>query len=176
MAFVTFDQLSRAAPVISEKRASLSKGLSAKTVFLSHTQFDDSKYVYGAMEILEQHGAKVYVDVADASISAMAMNDRCAHVHRVIETCPRLVLLFTEKTNTSRWIPWELGLADGCHSVTRVATFPVSISSKEEPWGKQEYLGMYPQIVYATLNGNPQYAVRDPRDGKCWTLAEWLKQ
>src|SRR5688572_7951439 len=147
MAFVTFNQLAHASQKITEGQVKIAKSLThEKSLFLSHSQHDKSAIVRGAVSILAEHGAKVYVDVMDSQIGVMSTNDRCSHVRSVIHQCQRLVVLFSDNTKTSRWIPWELGLSDGLHDLEHVATLPVTHTGSEETWGTQEYFGLYPQI------------------------------
>lgn len=179
MAFVTRGQLLRAARPLTEGRAKVATTLSVdRNVFLSHSRFDDMNVVRGALAVLEAHRAKVYVDQLDGAIATMSTSEQCSHLHTVIHHCKRLVVLFSENTHTSRWIPWELGLGDGIHGAACVATLPVAQASREEPWGKQEYFGLYPQIRIETLRGyeKPQYVVHNPKTSRFWTLARWLSR
>ena len=43
-----------------------------------------------------------------------------------ISDTSRLVLLANRNSKESRWIPWELGIADGVRLPTSIALFPAS--------------------------------------------------
>jgi hypothetical protein len=117
------------------------------------------------------------VDVFDTTISAMNEQERPDHVRSVIQRCRRLVVLFSENTKSSRWIPWELGLRDGTININQVATFPTAQSEIEQPWGTQEYFGLYSQIRYLRHpnQGTSGYVVINPRTGRYSPLAMWLR-
>src|ERR1700722_5043254 len=115
--YVTHTQLRQAQSSLTEGMVKLSKSLTNKDTFLSHSRLDKSEDVRGAFTILEKFGARVYVDTLDGEIAALDIGERCARVRRIVTECRKLVVLFSQKTHTSRWIPWELGLADGTHTV-----------------------------------------------------------
>jgi hypothetical protein len=87
-----------------------------------------------------------------------------------IRDASRFIVLVSPNSRFSRWIPWELGLADGYKDVAPIATLPITQSGIEESWAKEEYFGLYPRIYQV---GNEWY-VFDPRDGHPWKLATWL--
>src|SRR3546814_18088347 len=66
----------------------------------------------------------------------------------------RFVLLASKNSKDSRWVPWELGVADGYKGLTKIALFPASDSSHEQAWASWEYLGLYRRIVWGDLQGH----------------------
>ncbi len=51
----------------------------------------------------------------------------------------------SEGASLSRWVPWEMGLADGVHH--RVAILPVVASDRRTTvYQGAEYLGLYPYV------------------------------
>lgn len=177
MAFVTDEQLRIRSNRIDAGFEKLAKSLLQKDLFLSHSKLDSS-LIPGALDLLSKRGASVYVDVTDPEISSLSMAGKVDRVKDAIRQCKKLVILFTKNSESSRWIPWELGLAEGIHGVKQVATFPVGLNGidEEAKWGKQEYFASYPQIVFRSFANNttPDYLVLDPADNQAWTLKEWF--
>jgi hypothetical protein len=158
MAIATFDELFNDSPYVSDENVNLAKSLTYKNLFLSHSLVD-VKHTKWALGILEQYGARVYIDVRDASLNNIGVVDIASRLRTVIRECKRLVTLVTENTQTSRWIPWEMG---------------PSINASEL-WARQEYFALYPRIEreYSPSYNKYSYVVHLPRGGTC-SLTDWL--
>ena len=175
MAIATFDELRSNSPFLSDDRVKLAKSLTSKNLFLSHS-LSDTEPARRALALLEQHGATVYLDIEDVGLKSASSADVAGRLRRAIEQCRRLVVIVTENTQTSRWIPWEMGLADAFATPARVALLPLRPSATaSELWVKQEYFDLYARIERHTSPGEytPSWAVRAP-DGQYWTLGAWL--
>jgi hypothetical protein len=158
MAIATFDELRYTARHDADDRARLAKSIGGKNLFLSHSLADLPHLKY-AVDLLEQNGARVYIDVKDASVANVSAADAAKRLRSAIRETRRLVVLVTENTHTSRWIPWEMGLADAVTSVgaDRIALLPLrSSSSASELWAKQEYF----ELLHGSNASSP---VRDRR-------------
>jgi len=178
MAIATYGQLRASAGAIREGRIKLAKSLADKDLFLSHSRKDED-HVGPALGLLEQHGASVYVDLQDAGIKGLAGPAIADRLRKAVKACRRLVVLVTEETRSSRWIPWEMGLADGVAGSDRVALLPLRPSATVSVlWLNQQYFELYGRIEHVTLQGerNPCWAVRDPSDHKYWRLRSWLER
>lgn len=174
--FATYANLrtwaAEAAPGLLKEAASLP----GKNTFLSHSSKDDDK-VEGAIRILKNHGAQVYVDHFDP----LTKTDDCvaiaAHVRSVISACKKFVLFATPQSKDSKWMPWELGLADGIRSHPNAAIFPASEQSFDQDWAQQEYLALYRKIVWGKLKGREKelWLVWDPKLNEAEPLEDWIK-
>ena len=127
--------------------------------------------------MLEGHGAQVYVDEVDPEMppytnegTAMLLKHRIRHSHR-------FVLLASKNSNESRWVLWELGVADGYKGLEQIALFPSSDSAHDMTWASWEYLGLYRRIVHGEMAGGgaPLWMVLDSRANTATALSEWLK-
>jgi hypothetical protein len=176
VAIATFDELYRDAPFISDDTVRLAKSLTSKNLFLSHSQHDVALAKW-ALAILEQAGARVYVDARDGGLSTMSVVQIADRLRSVIRECKRLVVTVTENTQTSKWIPWEMGLGDAVASEERVALFPLrSNANTSEQWARQEYFELYPRIEreYSRISSRYTYFVHLPRSGGSISLSDWL--
>jgi hypothetical protein len=95
---------------------------------------------------------------------------------RICETS-RFVLLASTNSKDSRWVPWELGIADGVKLPAHIALFPASDSPYEQSWASWEYLGLYDRIVWGKLNGydGNVWMVLDEKSNTATELRRWLR-
>lgn len=181
MAFVTYEDLGRIPLPVRKSSNQLIKEASAsaqdKHVFLSHSN-QDSDRLARVIRLFDLAHAPVYVDVNDQILLTQGkVSAKTARVLRArIQKCPRFVLVTSNSISTSRWTPWELGFADGQKGSRQVALFPLVPGPNSVPSAEQEYLDLYPRIELVRFAGSRtrEYAVRNPRTGRCWRLHYWL--
>ena len=156
-----------------EKRASAS----ATDVFLSHST-KDKDVLPVIIGFLEQHGAKVYIDKTDKELPQKTSSDTGVKLKERIAQCPKFVVLVTANSKNSRWIPWELGIADEKKKIENVALLPDVGNQLSADWPEQEYLGLYPRIVLHKFKGEnePVWMVFDHHNNSGTKLGIWLKQ
>jgi hypothetical protein len=176
MAIATFDDLRNVARYDNEDRVKIAKSLTGKNLFLSHSQSDLQHAKY-AMDLLEQNGARVYIDVRDGSLQDASDIDVAKRLRNAIKECKRLVVLVTENTRTSRWVPWEMGLADAVAGIDHLALLPLRASATAaELWAQQEYFNLYARVErhYSAATGS-SWLVRT-RDGAYIGLSQWVER
>ena len=113
-------------------------------VFLSHS-VKDADVILGIVAALKQQGLKVYVDwIVDPLMDRSRVTPETAERlrHRMRQSAS-LVYAHSNRSGSSKWMPWELGYFDGFRSA--VAILPIAQTS-EESFAGQEYLGLYPYI------------------------------
>lgn len=156
-----------------EKRASASTA----DVFLSHSSADKEALPI-VIGFLEQHGAKVYIDKADKELPQKTSAETGATIKERIAQCPKFIVLVTANSKSSRWIPWELGIADERKKLPNVAILPDVGNQSTAGWPEQEYLGLYPRIVLNTFKGQtaPVWMVLDHHNNTGTELREWLRR
>lgn len=147
------------------------------TTFLSHSSKDDD-LVVGAIGVLENHGAKVYVDEVDPEMPPYTSDETAELLKQRIHQTSRFVLLASKNSQESKWVPWELGVADGDKGLDRIALFPASDSPHDTTWASWEYLGLYRRIVWGNMEGHkdPLWMVWDKKRNTALKLATWLAQ
>lgn len=153
------------AQVLSEATATST----GKKVFLSHSTADDA-IVPAVIAFFASFGASVYADDFDKRLPNPPNTNTANILKSEIKKCPRFVVLATPNSRSSRWIPWELGLADGYKGVPPNAVFPATATGIIEPWTSEQYFNLYPKIV----NNNGNWFVTDPRATGMWPLRQWL--
>jgi len=157
------------------RKAAASRSLAGST-FLSHSSKDDD-LVAGAMLVLENHGAKVYVDEIDPEMPPYTNEKTAALLKARIRDTSRFVLLASKNSKESKWVPWELGIADGVKGTAKIALFPASESSYDQTWASWEYLGLYDRIVWGKLENYQKevWMVIDEKKNTATELRTWLR-
>lgn len=171
----TFRELRQVGRSIDAERIlrSASTGPDGKTVLLSHS-LEDRQLLPAVISILEEHGARVYVDLNDQRLPATPSAETGAILRETIIRCPKFVIFVTTNSKDSRWIPWELGIADGDKTADHVALFPSAETSDDQSWTDREYLGIYRRIVLGHLQGKPRWMVYSHHDSALYLLRDWL--
>lgn len=165
----------------SQERASLRKRAEDRsplgTTFLSHSSKDE-ELVDGAIRVLENHGAHVYMDKKDPSLPPYTSKDTADALKTRINQSKKFVLLASENSKESKWVPWELGLADGYKHLDNIALFPAVEASHQTQWTSWEYLGLYDRIVWGRFRGEEGsvWMVWNERQNTATRLSEWLKR
>lgn len=179
--FVTRAQLRHFASELQlEESAALRHRASAQpssgSTFLSHSS-KDYDLVIGATRVLENHGARVYVDEIDPEMPPYTSEQTAQVLKSRIRQTSRFVLLTSENSKTSRWVPWELGIADGYKGLKHIALFPSADAPNDTSWASWEYLGLYQRIVWGRISGTQEdtWLVHDHRKNTAVTLRNWLK-
>lgn len=152
------------------------------TVFLSHSH-EDKETVEAAIRLLSSQGVTVYVDWLDPAMPSITSTETAARLKKRIREQERFVLLASDKALTSRWVPWELGIADGVREMSEIAVLPFKDSYTD--WTRSEYLGLYPWIEPtspppSTVYGVPAsalnaFVVRFSNGSAPKTLSDWLR-
>jgi hypothetical protein len=115
-------------------------------VFLSYSS-KDREALPPIMDRLAEEGLLVYVDrIADADLDPSSVDDNTAERLRLrIRHSRALFVLTSVSAAASRWVPWELGFADGANK--RVAILPfIDTQPTPRSYSGNEYLKLYPYI------------------------------
>lgn len=143
--------------------------------FLSYSSLDD-EFLPSIIGILENHGANVYVDKKDTSLPPTTSRETALILRRNIALSSKFVLFVTPNSKESNWIPWELGLADGEKTKSKVALFPAADKSYDQKWSEQEYLGLYDRVVWGHFKDKKdEWLVEDYTKNTAVTLRSWLR-
>jgi hypothetical protein len=176
--YLTKDRLRAAAGSLNQQTiVRKAQGRSpAGSTFLSHSS-KDLEILPGVIAILEQHGAAVYVDKKDESLPPYTTRDTAALLRERIKQANKFILLTTRNSKDSRWMPWELGLADGYKGHARTAILPSVDMATDHSWAEQEYLGIYDRIVFGGLQNYSKdvFMVWNQQKHSAIELSRWLK-
>lgn len=144
-------------------------------VFLSHSS-EDKAILPSVINFLSQYGVNVYIDIADDELPKRPSSETGEMLKNRIYEARKFIVLVTQNSKDSKWIPWELGIADEKKKIKNVALLPF-VQTSGQIWPEQEYLGLYPRIVYDTFRGQtlPVWMVLDHHNNRGTELSLWLK-
>jgi len=146
-------------------------------VFLSHSS-DDKYHLPAIINFLEKFGANVYIDKADDELPVKTSSETGRKLKERIDECSKFIVLVSKNSKDSKWIPWELGVADEKKTLKNIALLPIVQTSLPVSWPTQEYFGLYPRIVFYNFNTNPspEWMVFDHNNNSGTPLKEWFKK
>ena len=81
-------------------------------IFLSHSH-KDRDIIEDALAFLLAWGQYVYVDWLDEAMPLSTSAETADKIKIKIKTLDKFIVLLTENSKESKWVPWELGYADG---------------------------------------------------------------
>ena len=144
-------------------------------IFFSHRSIDYSALLV-LKDAIEDYGFTIYVDdVQDPFLKREDVNKNTAKLLRKrIDQSDCLLFATTDTSPESKWMPWELGYADGRSG--RVAILPVLTTAPpvQHTYKGQEYLGLYP---YLTLSDDTEGLTRlwvNETITKCIVHVKWI--
>lgn len=144
-------------------------------LFISHS-FTDQNLVRKLRAFFKDRGFNVYVDwIDDAQLDRTNVTSDTAELikHRISQ-CKALAYITTRNIASSKWCPWELGVADGL--LGKVCILPFLEGNKEQyAFRGREYLGLYPYLSFNGQNNDP--VICDPlKDSpkQFWDLSSTL--
>ena len=106
-------------------------------VFLSHKQQDAAVALRVANELSKKPDIEAYVDVLDAQLTKSA-EDLTDHLRRRLGECTHLMVVVSDRTRESWWVPFEIGLAT--EKTYPIATLAMDTAPLPEYLRKWPYL------------------------------------
>jgi TIR domain len=145
-----------------------SRGEATATVFLSHSH-SDRDLIDAAINFFAAQGVYVYVDWKDPEMPAVTNSTTATRIQDMIRQNRKFVALVTDQSTASRWVPWEVGYADGKKHRNEIAILPVVDRITDKP---TEYLGIYDRIEGI---GDAGFVYRPGEASPYRTLDSWLR-
>ncbi len=114
-----------------------------KSVFLSHSH-EDKTLVEGLIRFLDDNGITAYVDWKDSGMPTITTRETAEKIKGKINLDDFFLILATPNALVSRWVPWEIGIADQMKK-DKVGVLPVADNSGQ--FKGNEYLQLYTPVV-----------------------------
>lgn len=129
---------------LSESTRSFShtKNATKTTVFLSHSS-KDHELVDGFIGYLAAQGFDVYIDKNDKALPRITSGETATAIRDRIAKLDWFIMLATRNALASRWVPWELGVADVVKGYDGILIVPVTASDNYGAFRGSEYLQVY---------------------------------
>ncbi|MGN7805775.1 toll/interleukin-1 receptor domain-containing protein [Ensifer sp. 22521] len=152
----------RSAGVFLAVHAAISALRDSFDIFLSHS-IDDAGIILGLKRILEEAGKSVYIDwVDDSDLDRERVSGKTAEKLRTrMNQCSTLIYAYSQSSQQSRWMPWELGYFDGLKG--NVAILPIIPDQGSLDFDKEEYLHLYPKVDIIGVASRPSLFVNQSR-------------
>lgn len=118
------------------------------TIFLSHSHFD--RELAKNMKIyLSKYRINLYIDWLDNKMPANTNAKTALELKNKIKSNNYFLLLATNNALASKWVPWELGIADGAKSYDNILILP--INDNYGRFNGNEYLQIYKRVEQDNL-------------------------
>jgi len=137
-------------------------------VFLSH-RHDDENIVLAIKGYLYEQGLEAYIDWLDTSMPKTTNAQTAKNLKDRIREAKRFILLATDNSSQSIWIPWELGLADGIKGMDSIAIMP--LTNDPYNWKAREYYRIYSTLKIGESGG---LEIFYPNTNSGVTLRDWM--
>jgi hypothetical protein len=136
-----YRQFSESARQVFKSRPDLAE----KSVFLSHSH-KDRDLVEGLKDTIAQYGYSLYIDWEDSGLPQIADRQTAETIKRRIAELDYFWVLATSNAVTSRWVPWEIGIAD---SLDNAKVFIIPVTDQNSSFKGNEYLQLYKRLIVA---------------------------
>lgn len=145
------------------------KSAAKVTIFLSHSH-RDSELARGLKNHLASLGISVYIDIDSSDMTTSTSREIAERIKGKIHSLDYFLILATANAMQSRWVPWEIGVADGYKPNKDILVVPVEDNSGK--FHGNEYLQLYKRVEIAGDGGT---AVFDPNQTRGISAKAWLQ-
>ena len=141
----------------------------SKKIFLSHSHFD-IELVKSLKLLFNNLDIKLYIDWLDTSMPEKPNKITALKIKQEIEISDHVFVLATKNAMKSKWVPWEIGIADLSKSNDGITVIPILADDKR--FYGYEYLELYNHIEFEVLQN--QLLVFNTDKTKMMLLENWL--
>lgn len=127
-----------------------SESSASTTIFLSHSH-KDKELAKGLKNFLGSLGINLYIDWEDTDMPHPPNRETAAALKKRINTTEYFLMLCTENSLQSRWVPWEIGVADTHKTFGKILIAPVADNNGR--FNGSEYLQLYRRIIINSAGG-----------------------
>ncbi|MBE7474276.1 MAG: toll/interleukin-1 receptor domain-containing protein [Anaerolineales bacterium] len=171
MTYLKEDQLRNIAKFRGNSRfLESTKSVAKVSIFLSHSH-RDREIVEGFITLLANSSQiTIYVDWQDGDMPRITNRDTAQRIKLKIGELNLFMILATKNAMNSKWVPWEIGVADSKKPLNRILVVPVA-----DPSGHfygNEYMQLYQRIE---VSSSGDLGVFEPNAISGYTVKEWLK-
>ncbi len=146
-------------------------------IFLSHS-YRDADNILCLKKSIEGMGFSTYVDwIEDDQLDrSKVTKDTAKTLRKRIIQCKCLLYVPSENSSNSKWMPWELGFADGKKNGMAAILPILSTNIITDEYKEQEYLGLYYYITKAKPQGGSNETLWVRESNSTYIIfSEWLK-
>lgn len=160
--------MKRGAPYVREN-----KSQAQVSVFLSHSHLDRDLVEGLILLLATEAGMTIYVDWQDSTMPRITSGATADAIKGRIKELDRFVILATNNALRSRWVPWEIGVADCTKQRDDILIVPVADATGQ--FLGNEYLQLYQHLELEGTYKTPAI-FRPSQSYSTKRLSEWLKK
>jgi hypothetical protein len=154
MAYLTESRLRNAyrrsmRSIESSHKAFSARSIPDASIFLSHSHLDQD-LIKGFIQELDEIGISVYVDWNDNEMPDHTNRKTAEKIKQRIVQNDLFMIFATENAMRSRWVPWEIGVADQAKQYEKIFVIPISKDGTK--YSGNEYLQLYNKIIISDEN------------------------
>ncbi|MBK9929580.1 MAG: toll/interleukin-1 receptor domain-containing protein [Saprospiraceae bacterium] len=118
----------------------------------------------------------IYVDWGDPEMPQFTSASTAALIKKRIKDCNKFVVLFSTNAKDSKWVPWELGFADGIKPLSDIAILPIIRGN--DNFNGVEYMDLYPKIAFDGIGSNRRTVIEKDffKDMPRSVKSDWLEK
>ena len=114
-------------------------------VLLSH-KHEEVSFILKIKEFFDVQGIDIKIDWLDPDMNQVTIEETTYKIRQYIRNSDKFILIASESSKQSLWIPWELGFADGVKGLIDIAILPITYN--ENKWKDREYYNIYDFLRY----------------------------
>jgi len=142
---------------LAEKYIVPSLKIAHLTIFLSYSH-KDIELAKGFQNLLAQYEVYVYIDLQDSELPETPNRSTAETIKDKIKTLDLFFLLATNNALSSKWCPWEIGIADTSKDYNSIYIVPITDQCGN--FIGNEYLQLYKRIEISNIG---ELFVLDPQ-------------
>jgi len=144
-----------------------------KTIFLSHSH-EDEELINGFINYLAALGIKIYVDWQDSDMPRATNRQTAEKIKGQIAKDDFFLVLATKNALNSRWVPWEIGVADQIKGpYGKIGIIPVVDETGQ--FKGNEYLQLYKRITLDEVFKN-RIKLYEAGSHQAKSFSDWLTE
>jgi hypothetical protein len=116
-----------------------------RTIFLSHSH-KDKDLVDGLKDVIVNDGYSLYIDWEDSGMPEITSRETAEKIKMKIEELDYFWVLATTNAINSKWVPWEIGIADAMNDKK---IFIIPVTDQTGKFKGNEYLQLYKRLIIA---------------------------
>lgn len=146
----------------SASRVMKSESAARASIFLSHSH-KDKDLAKGLKNHLASFGVGIYIDLEDSDMPGSTSRQTAERIKIKISRLDYFLILATKNAMESKWVPWEIGIADGKKPHEHIMVVPVVDPSGN--YHGNEYMQLYKRIVVANDGNSAIFQPNKNNDG-----------
>lgn len=167
MRYVTYNDLNKQLMDIEE----VSKCYNNSVIVLLSHKHEEVRFILKIKEFFNVEGIDIKIDWLDPDMPQVTDKETTYKIRQYIMNWDKFILIASENSKKSLWIPWELGFADGVKGLIDIAILPITYN--ENKWKDREYYNIYNFLRY---DEDEKLSLCNHRGVRIMSLLQWINK